>query len=201
MADKLNAVNTILGAIEAQAVSSLVTTDNEVGNAIRILDSETMDMLLEGFNVSTNLEKEITPDGGGFINLLSSYLNVIPIGTDLGRKWYQKGLKLFNREENTDVFTLPVTLRIYELMDFEEIPLHLGNYITARAARRFSLDMRGARQKDSFLLEREVKARLAMEEAEYEQNTDSARDDPWLNEIMGGRGGRTDIRHNYTKTF
>ena len=122
---KLDAINRMLRASGEYPVSTLaVTGSNDVSMAIQTLDEITMQCQLTGLNCNTVIET-LSPDSNGKIYIPDTVLAVDTVDVDINRNIVQRGRNptyLFDVDENTDVFTTTVKLKITYALPFEDLP-------------------------------------------------------------------------------
>lgn len=109
--------------------------------AERYLDEQTREILAEGgdgqfFNARENVE--LTPDGSGHVLLPSGTIMIRSDGADAWRKLTQLGDRLYDRDNNTDVFSGPVRVAYTSLWEFECAPEPIQKRIAMEAAMQFN---------------------------------------------------------------
>jgi hypothetical protein len=80
----------------------------------------------------------------------------------------QRGLRLFNKTDNTYTFTSPVTVDLVEGLDFEDMPSSARMYITIKAARKYQDRYFGDPNTHSYTIQDELQARAAMMQEELD---------------------------------
>lgn len=78
----------------------------------------------------------ITPDGDGHINLPDLTLGCVLSIPD-GKEVVQRGTRLYNRTDHTDVFTAAVKLDLVVRLDWYSLPQQARSYIALLACQRF----------------------------------------------------------------
>lgn len=130
---KLEAVNTVLAAYGNDPVAALgssVMANKAEQHLIRAL----VDLNLKPrMNFSTTLEEAWSPDINGEIAVSPDVVRVKPTGSYLGKDYIQRGTKLFDRENNTYVFSGDLTVHVTRSLGFEELPW-AASWYTAMAA-------------------------------------------------------------------
>jgi hypothetical protein len=63
----------------------------------------------------------LSPDINGNINLPNNVAKVDTTGIDYPVDVVQRGLRLFNIDDNTYVFTRPIKLQLYVILDFTDL--------------------------------------------------------------------------------
>ena len=154
-------------------VSTLINDGtNDTDLAQQILKAKRIEYLDEGkyFNVST---KTLYPDDNGNILLASTTLNVDAV--DHTRNVTPTGTRLYDLDNNTDVFTKEIKVIITSDMAFELIPHAWQRAIVAEASRDYQMLTAGDPAVDNYLAEQELKAKARARKAEASQ-----RDSSWL---------------------
>jgi hypothetical protein len=139
---ELDAMNQILSVTGDAAVSSTSSTYEQAIIAKRILNEVSKEEQARGwwFNELDQFEK--APDGNGYINLPSDTLRC-ELPNDYGR-YVQRGFKIFNKVENTDVFTESVILNLVTELTFINLPQSFRQYIVALAKLRYNAEYFGS---------------------------------------------------------
>lgn len=165
---KLQAVNIALNNVGQNSVASLdvaVPVDAQIASdTVDEVSRETQTM---GFTWNTE-SRWITPDSSGFIQLPANTLKADVVGESFQLDVVQRGLKMYDRTNNTFVFTDKIKVELVLALEFEEISEAARRYITIRAARLFQERMFGSVEISQFNADDEMIARagLAHEEAE-----------------------------------
>jgi hypothetical protein len=103
----------------------------------------------------------ISPDINGNINLPNNIAKVDTTGIDYPVDVVQRGLRLFNIDDNTYVFTRPIKLQLYVILDFPDLNATVKEYIVATAAMLLQQRILGSMEIDAPL---KAKAKAAFEE-------------------------------------
>lgn len=160
---KLEAVNRILRFAGEYPVSSLSSSGlNDTLVAERILDEATLHYQLPGLNFNT-VTKTLTPDTEGKIYIPDDTIWVDSTGTDLDKNLVQKGRSptyLFDADENTEVFTDPVKVKIVSKTPFEEMPTADQFAVTDAAARTYQMTVVGDVNQDALINEQYMMSRI-----------------------------------------
>jgi hypothetical protein len=86
-----------------------------------------------------------------------------------GGKYAVRGLRLYNRRDNTFIHTMSVTAtRMVILLDWDELPQQARYYIAVRSARRFLAPRVGAEVAKVYSSVAESSARVVFEQADAE---------------------------------
>jgi|SRR6056300_818070 len=133
---ELDVVNSCLEEIHEAPIQTLVDqTSVLVAVAQRVYNEVTRSVLLKGWNFNTDREVTLSPDGSNNILQGVDFLKADPCDVSLPYVW--RGGKLWDYEENTDVFTDTVDFNIVRSLDFADIPPYAQEYIKARTVRIF----------------------------------------------------------------
>jgi len=160
---KLEAVNIIISVIGEAPVNTLtgVSLPISVLQAQSALDETSKAVQSEGWHCNTEHEYELVPDAGtGKIALPANTLRF-----DLDPLLYtdvdpvQRGTKLYDRKNHTEVWSKSVKGTITFDLDFEDLPEQLRHYITVKSGRVFANRFIGTREIEGFTLREEVEAK------------------------------------------
>jgi hypothetical protein len=160
---KLEAVNTMIAVIGEAPVNTLGGTavPITVVQAENVLDETNRAVQSEGWHFNTEYEYELTPDATtSKITLPGNTLKV-----DLDPEKYtnvdavQRGLKLYDRKNHTEVWSGPIKATITFQLDFTETPEQIRHYVTIKAARIFSNRFLGSREIEGFTVRDEIEAK------------------------------------------
>ena len=173
---KLEAVNTMISVIGEAPVNSLGVGTGfipvSVSQAESVLDETTKAVQSEGWHFNTEHEYPLTPDAvTQKITLPGNTLNV-----DLDPQIYtdsdpvQRGRKLYDRKNHTDIWTKEVKASITFELDFEELPEQFRHYITVKSARIFASRFLGNREIEGFALRDEIEAKARAIESDSENS-------------------------------
>jgi hypothetical protein len=185
---KLDAINRMLRASGEYPVSTLaVTGSNDVSMAIQTLDEITMQCQLTGLNCNTVIET-LSPDSSGKIYIPDTVLAVDTVDVDINRNIVQRGRNptyLFDVDENTDVFTTTVKVKITYALPFEDLPTAEQFEVVDQAARMYQMATVGEPQQDRLLQETAFMSRaksraanMRSMDSSFMSNTKSAW--PWI---------------------
>jgi hypothetical protein len=161
---KLEAVNTMISVIGEAPVNTITGQTSLPITAIQALstlDETSRAVQSEGWHCNTEHEYELTPDS------LTSKIT-LPKNTlkfDLDPLLYtdsdpvQRGLKLYDRKNHTELWTKSVKGTITFELEFEDLPEQIRHYVTVKAARIFANRFIGNREIEGFTLREEVEAK------------------------------------------
>ena len=160
---KLEAVNIIISVIGEAPVNTITGVSLPVTaiQAISMLDETSKAVQSEGWHCNTEHEYELTPDA--VTSKITLPQNTLKF--DLDPLLYtdsdpvQRGLKLYDRKNHTELWTKSVKGSITFELEFEDLPEQLRHYITVKSARVFANRFIGTREIEGFTLREEVEAK------------------------------------------
>lgn len=167
LTSKLEAVNSMLGHIGESPVNSISDTNAlpiSAATAISVLDEVSRSVQAEGWHFNTELKVTLSPAGDGTITLSDDILEVDT--TDTSIDIAQRGLSLFDRSNNTSVFSKALEVNLTRLLDFTSLPEAARRYITLRSSRVFQGRMVGSRELEALIARDEYNARADLMDAE-----------------------------------
>lgn len=166
LSTQLQAVNTMLGYIGEAPVNSISNTAElpvSAANAVSILDETSKEVQSSGWHFNT--ERDISLLGNaadGKITLDADILQVDHEGTD-DIDLVQRGTSLFDRKNNTDVFTSEIKVTVVKELPWDSLPEQARRYITLRAARSLQSRLVGSRELEALILRDEFAAKANLE--------------------------------------
>jgi len=177
LSTELDAINEMLSVIGEAPVNS--TTNTGLIDAVmakQILDRTSREVQSKGWHWNTNKAYTLTPDSDGYLNLPSTTLKVDPCDPTIDA--VQRGLKLWDRVNNTYVFEDDVDVDIVVGLDFDQLPQSARTYISIRAARIFQDRVVGSETLSGFNDKDEESALVTLlqdeaENADYNMLTDN----------------------------
>jgi len=167
LTSKLEAVNSMLGHIGESPVNSISDTNAlpiSAATAISVMDEVSRSVQAEGWHFNTELKVTLSPAGDGTITLSDDILEVDT--TDTSIDIAQRGLSLFDRSNNTSVFSKALEVNLTRLLDFTSLPEAARRYITLVASRVFQGRMVGSRELEALIARDEYNARADLMDAE-----------------------------------
>jgi len=163
LTSKLEAVNSMLGHIGESPVNSISNTNAlpvSAATAISALDEISRSVQSEGWQFNTEVNVTLSPAGDGSITLSEDILELDPIDTSIDV--VQRGLNLFDRSNNTTVFTKDLKVNQTRLLDWDSLPEPARRYIVLRASRVFQGRIIGSRELEALIARDEYKAYAAL---------------------------------------
>lgn len=165
---KLDSVNTMLGYLTEAPVNSIADSTAippSAALAKGILDEVSREVQSEGWHYNTAQDFKLEADGNNQFVLPDNTMQVDSAGN--AKDVIQRGLKLFDRKEQTDVFDEDqLTVDITFLLEFEELPEQARRYITLKSSRMLMNRLVGSRELEALIYRDELVAKSRMEEAE-----------------------------------
>lgn len=170
---KLRAVNICLENIGESPVSTLVGAagDAFVSTAQDILDESARDVCEEVWRFNTDVEYNMVPDGSGYITIADNMLQVD--GTYKTDDFVPRQGKLYDRTNQTFVFTDTVKCNVVWELSYDELPQHVRKYVAIRAARLFNRRQIGDVSGERLTEQDETRARATAKAADVRQRDTS----------------------------
>ena len=163
LTSKLEAVNSMLGHIGESPVNSISNTNAlpiSAATAISALDEVSRSVQTEGWQFNTEVNVSLSPAGDGTITLSEDIIEMDPIDTSIDV--VQRGLSLFDRSNNTTVFTSDLKVNQTRLLDWDSLPEPARRYITLRASRIFQGRVVGSRELEALIARDEYISRAQL---------------------------------------
>jgi hypothetical protein len=163
LTSKLEAVNSMLGHIGESPVNSISNTNAlpvSAATAISALDEVSRAVQSEGWNFNTEVNVSLSPSGDGTITLSDDIIEMDPIDTSVDV--VQRGLSLFDRSNNTTVFTSDLKVNQTRLLDWDSLPEPARRYIALSASRVFQGRVVGSRELEALIARDEYTARAKL---------------------------------------
>ena len=184
---KLQAINIMMAAIGETPVNTLTgTLPADVVIAQSTLTEINKDVQSEGWSFNTEIDVTLTRDGSNHINLPKDILRVeANIHQHPTIDPIQRGLKLYDRQNNKFTFDEDLICTIVYFREFDEIPEPARRYMTIKAARVFVDRLVGDQGLRTYTEQDEIRARAILMETDY-ANADHnlLRGDPSLTNIF-----------------
>lgn len=162
---KLDAVNVMLGVIQQAPINSLTGDKTaDVALAENILDLANETFQIVGWSFNSEEQYTLYKDNSGNIYVP---LNALKIDTiDKSLKIVQRGTKLYNATDHTDVFTDDIDVNIVFKLDFVDLPSAAKNYVTMDAANKFQKRILASETSYAFTKEDLLEAFMILKEIE-----------------------------------
>ena len=184
---KLEAVNICLSAMGEPVINSLDNASVDAQMASDLVDE--MSRTIQSRGWYWNRERHtITPNFAGEIVLPANIIRIDTIEYDRATEVVQRGLKLFNKEDNSFQFTLALTVEMYVILPFEDLPLAARLLISYRAARVLQERLLGSSTLSGFAKDAEQSAFLTLLQEETEVGDYNMLHDSWQTQSIITRG-------------
>ena len=164
---QLEAVNSMLGHIGEAPVNSIADTSTlpvSASTALSVLDEVSREVQTMGWHFNTTNKYTLTPQPDNTIQLPANTLHVD--ATDGSKDVVQRGLKLYDRKNNTNEFSGSLDVTITFLLDWDDLHEQARRYITLRASRIFQTRMMGSRELEALIARDEFIAKSLLEEVD-----------------------------------
>jgi len=189
---RIDMINKMLQGMGEPPISSI--SDNPYGAmANSILESTSTEVQSGGwwFNLETveltpNYSDPGTATGYGTIQISPNVITVTGKGSDVLEA---RGTFVYNVTQSTYEFADPIEAEITYRLPLEELPVIMGVYITAKAARKFQQNFLGSTTFDKFLAEEEQQGYWHAVSEDTAKNPRSMTDSNYQSLMMKTRRG------------
>lgn len=190
---KLDAVNICLSSMGEPQVNSLDGVAVDAQMAASLISETSMSVQALGWHWNREVH-DLSPDVNGDVVLPANIARVDTVDGSKAVDVIQRGQRLYNVIDNTYSFTDPLTVELYVILEFEELPLTAKQYIAIRAARILQQRLLGSDLLARFAAVDEQSAWTALQHddlsvADYNMLTDSWSTASILNRGFFTRGG------------
>ena len=184
---ELECINVMLASIGEAPINSLVGTlpvDARIGQST--LTEVNKSVQSEGWSFNTETDVTLTRDGSNQIHLP---INVLRVDANIHQHPtidpIQRGLKLYDRQNNKFEFEEDLICTVVYLRDFDEIPEPARYYMNIKAARLFVDRLVGDQALRTYTKEDETRARsILMETDLVNGDHNMLRGDPSLTSVF-----------------
>ena len=153
---ELEAVNMMLASIGESPIATLNDGFVDASLARNYIAQVSKATQLQGWAFNTLYNYQLTPDNYGHINLPQNTLKVIIPGE---RKYTQRGLRMYDNEKHTDVFSSNLKAHLVIALEFDQLSEALRQYVFTAAGRRFQDNMAAEPSIHSISKEDELRAK------------------------------------------
>ena len=184
---ELECINIMLAAIGEAPINTLTgTLPVDAVTAQKTLAEINKDVQNEGWSFNQEFNVKLTRDGSNEISLGTDMLKVDANVFDHPTiDVIQRGLKMYDRKNNTYVFDTDLTCNITYFRNFDEIPESARRYINIRAARVFVDRLVGDDGLRTYTAQDEARARANLMENDMDNADHNVLSgDPNLNNAM-----------------
>lgn len=190
---KLSAVNHVLRNAGGYPVRSLDTDGpSAAAEAERCIDDSTKTVQQREWNYNTRHKVTLSPDTNGYITVPAGTLHLDTDSTSAYRNITFRGQRLFDVDNNTEIFTEDITVTITSLWEFHCIPEPLADYVVAEAAFTFN-SIRGDRRHEARLIHEVNRKRDYAVAWNTRQHDVNIINDPDIQEVKGRSTQRNNI--------
>ena len=131
---RLQAINQMLATIGEAPVDTLTEGGVDIAIAEATLDNVSRETMNFGWVFNT-YSTTYVPDSDGYITIPS---NVLRLEGPEGSRYVLRSDRLYDLEDDTNVFTSNITLTIVEMLEFDDMPEACKTYVTLKASRVFA---------------------------------------------------------------
>jgi len=184
---ELESINIMLAAVGESPVNNLTgTLPVDAQQALSILNEQSRMIQSEGWSFNTEIDVTLPKDNFKKVALGVDVLRVDPnIHHHPNIDAIQRGLKMYDRLNNTFEFDQDLICTIVYFRDFTEIPEPARNYITIKAARIFIDRLIGDNNLRAYNQQDEARARAVLLETDTENGDHNLlRGDPSLTNVF-----------------
>jgi hypothetical protein len=184
---ELESINIMLAAIGEAPINSLTgTLPVDARIAQSTLSEVNKSVQSEGWSFNTEIDVKLTRDNTGQVHLSTNILRVdANIHQHPTIDPIQRGLKLYDRQNNKYEFDEDLICTVVYFRDFDEIPEPARHYINIQAARKFVDRLVSDQALRTFTLQDEQRARAILMETDLANGDHNLlRGDPSLTSIF-----------------
>jgi hypothetical protein len=166
LTSELEAINTLLAAIGESSINTLQDTGMEdVAQAKSVLDRISREVQTRGWHFNSEEQFPLLRDSDGRIPVPGNCLK-LSVNTD--STVVQRGARLYDKTNHTDIFTTGLTADVVFLLEWEDLPQSARQFIMIRACRVFQATIFGSETQYRFTVDEENVAKVLLEETEGE---------------------------------
>lgn len=184
---KLEAVNIALSSMGEPVVNSLDSASVDAQMASDLIDETSRSV--QGRGWYWNRERHtLIPNVNNEIILPANTIRIDTIEYNRADAVVQRGLKLFNLSDNSFKFDTELTVELYVMLPFEDLPMAAKQYVAYRAARTLQQRLLGSETLSKFNQEEEQRAYLTLMQEEAEVADYNMLHDSWQTQSILTRG-------------
>ncbi|CAB4124751.1 tail tubular protein A [uncultured Caudovirales phage] len=184
---QLDAVNICLSSMGEPSVNTLDGAAIDAQLASDLIDETSRSVQSMGFYWNREIH-EISPNVNGEIVLPANVARVDSINGSKQVDVIQRGLRLYDKLNNTYSFDSSLTLEMVVLLAFEDLPLAAKQFITMRAARLLQQRLLGSEQLQKFNAADEQKSWVVLLQDEANVADSNMLYDNWSSGSILNRG-------------
>jgi len=183
---ELQAVNQMLASIGETPVNTIPASGVSDASAARDKLHETnREVQGMALKCNTDYKVEYSPDVNGNINIATNSLRVW--AWDQTKDYAVRDRMLYDRREQTLIFTTKVYLNITAFLTWDDLPEHVRRYIAVKAGRRFQAEAVSSKILWDFSQIDEAEARAALTRWELIKHDDTILRSPGIFEVLNRR--------------
>lgn len=177
---KLDAVNICLNSIGESSIASLDGCPPDAQIAADLVDEVARSLQNKGWHWNRQ-SIVLTPDADGYLNLPNNTSRVRTMGPSLQYDLVQRGMKLWDKANNTFVFdpATQITVELYILLPFDDLVQQAKEFVAYRAAMVFQQRIHASDTEDKFLKENAMEAWRQLKRAETSVGRPNMLRDNW----------------------
>lgn len=153
-----------IGESPVDSISDPSTLPVSASTAISVLDEVSRAVQAEGWQFNTELDVVLSPAVDQTVTLDDDVMEIDAVDTRIDI--VQRGLSLFDRKNNTNLFTDDLKVNLTRLLDWTSLPEAARRYIVLRASRVFQGRIVGSRELEALIARDEYNARADLMDAE-----------------------------------
>jgi len=183
---ELEAINMMLASIGETPVNTVPASGvNDASLARDMLHRTNRQVQGMSLKCNTDYKVQYSPDVNGYINIATNSLRVW--GWYVNNDYAVRGRKLYDRSEQTNIFTAAVLLNITVFLEWSDLPEHVRFYIATKAGRRFQAQSVGSKILWEFSEIDEAEARSEMTRWELIKHQDTILHSPGIFNVLNRR--------------
>lgn len=192
---KLDAVNSCLRGIGAQAVSSLEDPNLDAALAEQTIDAVMTDIQARGWWFNREPNWKLTPDAAGEIKVPNNVIDLVSVGDSRPEEITIRSGKLYDVQNHTFQMAgvldcegnLNCTFLVF--LDFEDMPIVARRAVTYVSRRLFAQDLEVDPTRWNFQARDEQNAIVALDRADAKQRRHNYTNNPAVASFLGRVGG------------
>ena len=163
---ELQAINEVLSVAGDAAVQSVDSDYEQAVIARRILEETSREEQSVGWWFNELVDIEISSDTDGSVSLPSNTIDA-EIHDDTGLL-VQRGLRIFNRKENTYVIGESVVANIIEFLEWDFLPQVFRQYVVQVAKERYNTEYFGSKDVERVVAISKQSASVRLQQADID---------------------------------
>ena len=184
---KLQALNVCLSSMGEPEVATVDAGGLDAQMADRLLDETSATVQAKGWSWNREVHK-LSPDINGFIYLPANVITADTTAYHASIDAVQRGLRLFNKKDNTYVFATFLTVDMLVLLPWDDLNFNMRLFVTASAAMILQQRLLGSAEVDKALKARTADAWNELMRDETRTGDYNMLRDSWTNASVLNRG-------------